>query len=260
MKRTYLAISLATILATVMLLAGCSSVGSTVTETKEFTNFTSVDVQNTFQVEIVQAASFSTTITVHQDLLDYISVSQEGETLKIMLNPHHPFTDFTVGRRTLKAKIAMPAISGLSLSGATKGTISGFKSSQSFRVDVSGASSLNIDDIEVGNTEFDISGASKVTGSLKASDADFVVSGASRVDLKGSANNFTLTASGASILSLLEFTVNTANVKLDGASEATIDVKEKLDTVLSGATKLYFHGNPTMGNISVTGASTIKNK
>jgi hypothetical protein len=127
-------------------------------------------------------------------------------------------------------------------------------------VDVSGASSLNIDDIEVGNAEFDISGASKVTGSLKASDAKFVVSGASRVDLKGSANNFTLTASGASILSLLEFTVSTANVKLDGASEATIDVKEKLDTVLSGASRLYFHGNPTMGNISVTGASTIKNK
>jgi hypothetical protein len=259
MKRTYLAILLATILATVMLLAGCSSLGKTVTETKEFTGFTSVDVENTFQVEIVQAASFSTTITANEGLLDYISVSQEGETLKIMLSPHHPFTDFTVGRGTLKAKIAMPAISSVSLSGATKGTISGFKSSQSFRVDVSGASSFNIDDIEVGNAEFDISGASKVTGSLKASDANFVVSGASRVDLKGSANNFTLTESGASILKLLEFTVNTADVKLDGASEATIAVKEKLDVALSGASRLYFHGNPAMGNISVTGASTIKN-
>ena len=208
----------------------------------------------------MQAPSFSTTITVHKDLLDYISVSQEGETLKIMLNPHHPFTDFTRGRKTLKAKIAMPAISGLSLSGATKGTISGFKSTQNLRLNVSGASSLNIDNIEVGNTEFDISGASKVTGSLKTSDAKFVVSGASRVDLKGSANSFTLTTSGASILNLLEFTVNTANVNLDGASEATIDVKEKLNAVLTGASKLYFHDNPTMGNISVTGASTIKNK
>jgi hypothetical protein len=260
MKRTHLAVSLAITLTMVMLLAGCSSFGSTVTETKEFTNFTSVDVENIFQVEIVQATSFNTTITVHKDLLDYISVSQEGETLKIMLNPHHPFTDFTRGRKTLKAKIAMPAISRLSLSGATKGTISGFKSTQSFHVNVSGASSLEINDIEVGNTEFDISGASKVTGSLKTSDARFVVSGASRIDLKGSANNFTLTTSGASVLNLLEFTANTANAKLDGASEATINVKEKLDAVLSDASKLYFHGNPTMGNISVTGASTIKNK
>jgi hypothetical protein len=259
MKRAYLATLLATILVTVMILAGCSS-GRTVTETRDFTNFTSVDVQNTFQVEIVQAASFGVTITVHKDLLDYVSISQEGETLKIMLNPHHPFTDFTVGRKILKAKIAMPAISGLSLSGASKGSISGFKSSENFRVGVSGASSLNIDDIEVGNAEFDISGASEVTGSLKASDANFVVSGASQIDLKGSANNFTLTESGASVLKLLEFTVNMADVKVDGASEATIDVKEKLDAVLSGASRLYFHGNPTMGNISVTGASTIKNK
>ncbi len=260
MKRTYLAISLAITLTMVMLLVGCASIGSTVTETKEFSNFSSVDVENTFQVEIVQASSFSTTITVHKDLLDYISISQKGETLKIMLSPHHPFTDFTRGQKTLKAKIAMPAISGLSLSGATRGTISGFKSTQSFRLNVSGASSLEINDIEVGNTEFDISGASKVTGSLKTSDARFVVSGASRVDLKGSANNFTLITSGASILDLLEFTVSTANVKLDGASEATVAVKEKLDAALSDASRLYFHGNPTMGNISVTGASTIKNK
>jgi hypothetical protein len=177
-----------------------------------------------------------------------------------MLSPHHPFTDFTAGRKTLKAKIAMPAISALSLSGASRGTISGFKSTQNFRLNVSGASSLEINDIEVGNAEFDISGASKVTGSLKASDANFAVSGASRVDLKGSANNFDLTASGASVLDLLEFTVNTANAKLDGASEATIAVEEKLDVALSGASRLYFHGNPTIGNISVTGASTIKNK
>jgi hypothetical protein len=177
-----------------------------------------------------------------------------------MLSPHHPFTDFTVGRKTLKAKITMPAISYLSLSGASRGTISGFKSTQSLRLSVSGASSVEINDIEVGNTEFDISGASKVTGSLKTSDANFVVSGASRVDLKGSANNFTLTASGVSVLNLLEFTVNTANANLDGASEATIAVKEKLDAALSGASRLYFHGNPTMGNISVTGASTLKNK
>jgi len=260
MNRSFLAISLAIALSTVVLLAGCASVGSTVTETKEFTNFTNVDVENTFQVEIVQASSFSATLTVHKDLLDYISVSQEGETLKIMLNPHHPFTDFTVGRKTLKAKIAMPAISGLSLSGAVRGTISGFKSTQGFRLNVSGASSLSINDIEVGNTEFDISGASKVTGSLSASDARFVVSGASRVDLKGSANNLTLTASGASILDLLEFPVKTANVRLDGASEGIIDVKEKLDVSLSGASKLYFHDNPTMGNISITGASTLKHK
>jgi hypothetical protein len=260
MKRTYFAASLATVLATVMLLAGCSSLGSTVTETKEFANFTSIDVRDTFQVEITQADSFSISITAQKDLLDYVSVTQEGEMLKIKLNPRHPFTDFTIGRKALKIKITMPAISGLSLSGATRGAISGFKSTESFHLNVSGASYLSIDNVEVGDTEFDISGSSIVSGSLEADDAKFVVSGVSQVDLKGSANNFTLTAPDASILNLLEFTVNVANINLGGASEATIDVKEKLDAILSGATKLYFHGNPTMGKISVTGAATIKNR
>jgi len=43
-------------------------------------------------------------------------------------------------------------------------------------------------------------------------------------------------------------------------SEATINVKGRLDSVLSGASRLYFHGNPTMGNTEVSGASTIKHK
>jgi hypothetical protein len=39
-----------------------------------------------------------------------------------------------------------------------------------------------------------------------------------------------------------------------------VNVKEQLDIVVSGASRLYFLGNPTMGNVEVTGASTVKHK
>jgi len=259
-KAIILIISVAVLAAA--LFSGCGTTGlaNIVTEEKDFTDFTYVDVGGTFEVKIVQSESFNVTVSADESFFDYVAVSKEGETLRIYLNPRHTFTDFTMQARILKAKISMPALYGLHLSGASKGTVTGFKSPQDFSVDISGASSLGMDDIEVGDAELKISGASKVSGSMSADDAEFEVSGASKIELKGSADDIILNASGASNVNLADFPLDNADVKLNGASEATINAKGRLDCVLSAASSLYFLGNPTMGNISVTGASTIKHK
>ncbi|MFC2010808.1 head GIN domain-containing protein [Chloroflexota bacterium] len=239
---------------------GTNGLGNIVTEENDFTDFTYVEVEDTFDVEITQSESFSVTVSADESFADYVAVSREGNTLRIYLNPRHTFTDFTLQARTLKARITMPALHGLHLSGASKGTITGFKSPHNLSVEVSGASSLNIDDIEVDDAELEISGASKVSGSMRADDAVIEASGASKIELKGSADDIVLRASGASKVNLTDFPLNNADVKLSGASETTINAKGKLDCVLSAASRLYFLGNPTMGNINVTGASTIKHK
>jgi len=262
MSKAILSIAAVTLLAMIALLSACGSTGpgSLVTEEKEFTGFTQVDVQGTFNVEITQSESFSITISADRDFFDYVAVVKEGQTLKIYLNPHHAFTDFTQQARTLKAKIAMPTLSGLQISGASKASISGFRSAADFSLDVSGASSVDIKDVKLGNTELIISGASKVSGSLEATQTEVDISGASSIKLSGSATGIMLTASGASKIDLDEFPLDNANVKLSGASEASLHVKGRLDCILVSASRLYFQGNPTMGNTSVTGASTIKHK
>jgi len=262
MKKAVVPVILTAVLIAAAIFSGCSETasGEVITETKDFSDFNYVDTGSAFEVEITRSDSYSVIISADESLFDYIEVSKIGATLKIYLNPRHIFTDFTLGAKTLKAKITMPALYGLNLSGASKATITGFKSSKDFNLNVSGASSVDIDDIEVGDIEFEVSGASKVSGSVNASDVRFEVSGASEVDLEGSADNIMLKASGASKVNLADFPLSNANAKLSGASETTLDVKGRLDAVLSDASRLYFQGNPTMGNISVTGASTIKHK
>lgn len=254
--------TLAAVLTAAALLIGCTTTGpgSVVSEEKDLTDFTYVEVEGTFEVEITQSDSFSITISADSSFFDYVAVTKAGETLRIYLNPRHTFTDFTLQARTLKAKITMPNLYGLELSGASKATVSGFKSSHDFSLDISGASSLAMDDITVGDVELAISGASQITGSINASDTIFEISGATKVDLEGSANNIILNASGASKVNLADFLLRNAKVRLSGATEATLNVSGRLDSVLSDASRLYFRGNPTMGNISVSGASTIKHR
>ncbi len=262
MKKAITSIALVTVLTIGTLFTGCTTggLGNIVTEEKDFADFTYVSVEGIFDVKIDRSDLFSITVSADSNLFDYIAVTKEGQTLRIYLNPRHTFTDFTLPVRTLKAIITMPELHGLNLSGASKGTVNGFKSTQDFSLNVSGASSLSIKGMEAGDAAFEVSGASKVSGAMNCKDADFEVSGASKVELDGSAKNAILNISGDSKANLVDFQLEDANVNLSGASEATVHAKGKLDAVLSAASSLYFLGNPTMGNINVSGASTIKHK
>ena len=102
MRKATTSIILVAVLAAA-LLSGCdvTGAGGVVTEEKDVTGFTSVDVEGAFEVKIVQSNSFKTTISADECFFDYIAVSKVGDTLKIYLNPRHTFTDFTLGAKTL---------------------------------------------------------------------------------------------------------------------------------------------------------------
>ena len=242
------------------LLAGCvggvGGSGNLDTQEFNFSGFNRVDVGHAFEVEIIQSDSYSVSITADDNLFKHIQVSKQGETLKIGLKLPPSRLLFT----TLRAKITMPELYALELSGATRGTVEGFSSTEDFELELSGASSLDISDMAADDIEFDLSGASKVTGDITAGDAEFDVSGASKVRLQGSASDIVIDASGASQLSLDNFPGDNADIKLSGASWATVNLDGRLDVDLSGASKLDYIGEPTMGNIEISGGSTLSRK
>lgn len=250
------------ILIAAILLPGCTATvpiprlikgsGKVVTQEMGLTDFTYVEIGSVFEVELIESGSYLTAITADDNLFDYIKVSKEGKTLKIHLTPRYNYSGVT-----LKAKITLPKLSGVRLYGATKGTIKGFQSSNDFDLELSGASHLNVD-MAVGDARFEMSGATAVTGNLKARDIEFQISEAGIIELEGSADKMTLNASGASQLKLADFPLEQANVVLSGASEAAIQVSGRLDVVLTGGSKLYYKGDPMIGDIIVSDASSIK--
>ncbi len=120
-----------------------------------------------------------------------------------------------------KVEIKMPDVAQLDLSGGTSGTLGGFALSHDFAATASGGSVVTI---------------------------------------TGAAPNLTLEASGGSRLNLPSFNATNAHVELSGGSQATINVNGRLDANLSGGSQLFYSGNPTLGNIDVTGGSTISKR
>ena len=246
----------------VILLPACSATvpiprlingsGKIITKEMDFTDFTYLEIGSVFEVEIVESGSYLTSITADDNLFDFIKVSQVGSTLRIDLTPTYNYSGVT-----LKARSTLPKLSGVHLYGATKGTIEGFQSSNDFDLTLSGASQLTMD-IATGNTKLELSGATSITGKLEADDTNFRVSEASKVELEGSANKLILNASGASKLNLVDFYLEQADVTLSGASEANIKASSRLDVSLTGASKLYYRGDPMIGEIMVSDSSEIK--
>jgi hypothetical protein len=266
---TIIAIVLLSILAISLIPLSCTSlesevIGSSQLETKEFDfkDFTAVEIgtalnvnfidSDTFKVNISQSDSYHVSITANQNLLDYLVVTDDGGTLRINLKSFHRYN-----RITLEAQITMPAISSLQLSGASRGELNGFKSLNELSLEISEASELNMNDMEAGDSRFEVSGASTVTGTITVVTADFNISEASTVELTGSANEVDVQGSGASLVRLAVFSTSKAKFNLSGASNGIIDVSDQLDIILSGASRLVYSGNPNLGSVIISKASTL---
>ncbi len=122
---------------------------------------------------------------------------------------------------SLRAVVTMPNIEGLELSGGSRGSVSGFV----------GLASLDLD-----------------------------LSGGSHVDADGSAGDLTVDASGGSTLDLENFPVHDANIEFSGGSSGTISLDGTLDADVSGGSRLWYVGNPTLGDIDTSGGSSLQKK
>ena len=207
--------------------------GDTVTETMQISGFTRVDAGNSFKVTITQAPEHSVAVRIDDNLVQYLDVGKSGETLVIRLR-----SGKFVHGATLEAIVSLPKLDGVKFSGASKGILNGINSQGGFAAELSGASNLS--------------------GDVRAQRTDVELSGASSMYLKGSGTTLTVRGSGASSADLYDFAVDSAVVDLSGASTAGLNAKDAIGPVyLSGASRLIYSGDPAFRDFRTTGASNI---
>jgi hypothetical protein len=155
----------------------------------------------------------------------------------------------------------MPRLDALTLSGASKATAAGFDSGADFILNVSGASQATVTGLKVDKITMDISGASRAGGDIDAAgDATLQASGASNINITGKAVEGDIESSGANTVNLAGFAVNDARVNISGASNATINATGAISGDVSGASRLYYTGDPSLGAVHTSGASSISKK
>jgi hypothetical protein len=225
------------------LLAGCSFVsgpsitgsGNLVTKQYPFTNFTGVSAGSVFDVTVKQGTAPGVSVTLDDNLVEYLDVSTSGDRLNLHLK-----SNTNVRNATLKAVVTLAELTSLDLSGASKGRVEGCRSAKALEIDLSGASHLE--------------------GDLESGDMHLGLSGASHANLRGSAGNLRLNVSGASHADLEQLQIKDANVDADGASHATVRPSGKLQARASGASSVQYAGQPANVDSQTSGASSVRAK
>lgn len=208
--------------------------GDLVTRQFAIEDFDHLKIASAFEADVTQGDTYSVEVTVDDNLEQYLDVSKTGDTLTVGLRPD---LNLSLHRTTMRAKITMPVLRGVQASGASEVTLSGFESNNALDARASGASTLR--------------------GDIQAGDSTFDVSGASTVRLTGQGGNGSVTVSGASTADLADYPMKDVKVDASGASTAIVDVTGRLDAEASGASKVQYLGEPTLGRIDESGASRV---
>jgi hypothetical protein len=131
--------------------------------------------------------------------------------------------------------------------------------SRDYKAVLSEASSLDIDS-RTGITALELSSSSRMAGKLTSDDIEMQLSEASRIELEGSGANAIIRGSSSSNVNIPGFTLKDTEITLSEASKGDVNVIGRLDVNLSSSSSLQYSGNPSLGNIDVTGASQINRK
>ncbi|MGD9118163.1 MAG: head GIN domain-containing protein [Dehalococcoidia bacterium] len=209
--------------------------GNLTTETHDLIDFTRIEAHNGFEVEVTMSDTFSIEITADDNVHEYIVVKKSGDTLEIGLRGTRFYHSVT-----LEARVTIPALYKIELSGGSQAYITGFSSTHDFEVE--------------------LSGGSRLSGDISAGDVEFELSGGSQVDLEGAGENLTIDASGDSRLDLEDFPIADASIDMSGGSQTTINISGTLNAALSGASRIEYVGEPTLGSLEISGESKVERK
>jgi hypothetical protein len=228
------------------LLAGCTAndivpksvvgSGNTVTQQYDLSGFAKVETGHGFRLQIGRSEPFAVTVDVDDNLVQYLDVRVSGDTLHIGFTP----AALSLSNAHLSARVSMPELAGLTLSGGCQTQVAGFQSGTPFAAELSGGSGLE--------------------GDLTCGDASFDMSGGSQATLTGTAANLTVSGSGGSQAFLSGLAAKDVHVDLSGGSRAEVSLSGKLSGDASGGAVIQYSGTPTSVNVSKSGGAQVLQK
>lgn len=201
-------------------------------EVREVEPFSAIQAGGLFDLHLIYDNEFWIELEGPQELLNLVETTVADGTLAFSM-------DRAMGSTRVTARIYMPAIDEVRLSGA--------------------ASLRSKDDIKSSKINFVLSGASRLIMTLNADSVSTQASGASNITLTGKARFHNVDMSGASQLKADEMVTDTLLINLSGAAFARVSAVEMLDIQGSGTSRVTYPDEPENIRINLTGTATANN-
>lgn len=209
--------------------------GDVKTEQRDEHDFQGLEVSGAIKVYVKQDSAYSVRIETDANLQQYVETFTSSNILVI-----RPRSGYNLRpTSSIKVYVSGPQFKQLDASGASHIYSEGrLSSSEALAVDLSGASSVEID--------------------IRSPKVDVEVSGASTARLTGETKELIIQGNGASHAKCFSLMSEKADVDVSGASGAEVFASVELRADASGASHVRYKGNATIMDKSESGAGSVR--
>lgn len=244
-------------------------------ETRDVSGFTRVDFRIPGKLYIRQGSADKVEIEASKELLSRIQTELEGS--KLLIHTRGKF-NWRSEDDDIKVYVTIKRLEGLNASGS--GDVIGESefSTNDLSLNVSGSGSMKMEVEVSGALDADVSGSGNlmVKGTSKAFDSN--VSGSGRVNLEmnvagksdlkisgsgeivaaGKSDEVDIAISGSGKVLGADLETNRCDIRISGSGNVEINVREELDSHITGSGSVSYKGNPAKINNNASGSGTVR--
>jgi phage shock protein PspC (stress-responsive transcriptional regulator) len=190
-----------------------------------FQNFNAIDLEGIFDVRIEKGDNYAVEIDGPTGDRRRYNVYQQGETLVVDFDDDRSYfwKRNLIDEHEVEIKITMPSLVDMNVRGAGKISFRGF---------------------DENDMKVKLTGAVTAKGEMDARNLELDLTGASFLDLSGEGNFMDADLTGASGLRAYGYEVKHAIIEARGASNAKVNVTERLETHKGIASSISHRGDP----------------
>lgn len=199
----------------------------------ELESFNAIQISGMYNIALKQSDEPGLSIETDENLMAHIKVVVKDQTLYIETEK-----DILYKPTKMELTIQYPELHTISSSGACKIKTLEALQSETLRMDISGACSMDLE--------------------LNVEHLFTQISGAGSIHLTGLANHHQIDLSGAASLKAEKLKTLTTIISLSGAGSALVNASDKLNASISGVGSVKYSGNPSTTNFNTSGLGSIK--
>jgi|GEM_PF-1064137 len=196
--------------------------GKVVTASLPLSGYGAVKNMTSGQVRLRMGASRSVSVTIDENLVEYLDIHTENDTLVIALQPGkslYRYTEFTVD-------VMLPTLNEIGVYGS--GNISVLNR-------FSGRSIVMTDQ-----------GSGFISGDFEYDHLTATILGSGNIKLSGGSDRLDATIYGSGSIQAAGFSAGEAAVAVNGSGSCTLRVLDSLDARIYGSGSVYYRGYPSI--------------
>lgn len=207
--------------------ASCEKIngdGPMVTEVRNETGFSGIDVRMSANVTYRQAPEYKVEVTAQDDILRVLKTNVVNNKLVIRFE-----NDVRVWRYDgIRVEVTGPELNNLRMSGSGSIQTLGTVRTGSMELDISGSGNIQMAELVANSIDGSISGSGEITV------------------LQGVVTDEQLRISGSGGIDLTGVAAKTARTRTSGSGNMRLKVSDRLEATISGSGSVYYLGNPTV--------------